>query len=180
MLRERRIIRCAAAARNVLAALFLPLPFIASALGQQVTGNLQGQLPDSLGQPLSSVNIVVRGRHVQGVRGIVSDEDGFFAIPGLPPGTVSVTMSHVSYQTIVFENVSIQMGKTTDLREIRLHAHPHDLPEVVVSGMRPMIDPGTTYSGANLRATDFENLPVERNYRNIAALIPEANASFFG
>jgi hypothetical protein len=51
---------------------------------------------------------------------------------------------------------------------------------VVVIGHRTPIDPVSTTSGANLREEDFAVLPVERNYRAIATLLPQADVSFLG
>jgi len=74
----------------------------------------------------------------------------------------------------------IQLGKTTTLGEVRLHARMHELPELVISGSSPLLDPGTTSSGGNIRSSDFESLPVERDYKSIVALLPQANISYFG
>jgi len=145
---------------------------------QQTTGNLQGRLVDSLGQAVSNANIIVSGPNVQGVRGGTSGEDGSFNLLALPTGIVSVSISHVQYQPVILENVSIELGRTTSLGEVQLRSRMHDLPEVVVSGLKPLIDPSSTSSGANLRSSDFQYLPVERNYRSIATLIPQANVSY--
>ena len=174
MFRKGRAIRFKAGCQAYSA--FSILLSLSSTYGQQVTGNLQGQFLDSLGQPVLNVNVVVRGSNVQGVRGGVSAEDGTFRILALPPGKISVTTNHVGYQTTVFENVSIQLGGTTSLGEIRLQALSLDLPEVVVAGERSLIDPARISFGANLRSREFENLPVERNYRGIASLARQESA----
>lgn len=151
-----------------------------SADAQQVSGNLQGRLADSLNQPVSDADVVVTGPNIQGVRGGVSDERGRFTILALPPGKVSVTIIHAAYQAVTFENILIQLGRTTYLGDIRLVPRMHELPEVIVLVDKPIIDPTTTSYGANLRSSEFENLPVERNYRSIASLLPQANLSYFG
>jgi hypothetical protein len=50
----------------------------------------------------------------------------------------------------------------------------------VISGQQLSIDPRTTTYGSNLRPSDFENLPVERNYRSMISLLLQSNTSFFG
>ena len=117
---------------------------------------------------------------MQGVRGGVSDERGYCYILALPPGKVSITITHAAYQAVTIEDVFIQLGRTTHLGDIRLDTRIHELREIIVAGDKPRIDPTTTSSGANLRSSDFENLPVERNYRSIATLIPQANTSYYG
>ncbi|MBI4427937.1 MAG: TonB-dependent receptor [Ignavibacteriales bacterium] len=145
---------------------------------QQVTGNLQGRLVDSLGQAVSNANIIVSGPNVQGVRAATSDEDGSFNLLALPTGIVSVNVSHVRYQRMIFEAVSIELGRTANLGEVQLRSRLHDLPEVIILGNKQFIDPTSTSSGANLRSSDIEYLPIDRNYRSIATLIPQANVSY--
>ncbi len=151
-----------------------------SACAQHTTGDLQFRVVDSLGNAISGVNVKVTGPQVQGVRGGVSDGFGYFNILALLPGRVSVEVSHSAYQPVIFENVLIQLGKTTTLGEVTLHGRMHELPELVISGRSPLLDPGTTYSGANIHSADIEGLPVERNYRSIVSLLPQANTSYFG
>ena len=153
---------------------------INTASAQHVTGDLQFIVTDSLGEPLPGVNAIVTGSHVQGDRGAASDNLGYCNVLALPPGIVTVRLSHAGYQPVVFDNVLIQLGKTTGLGEIRLRQRTLDMPELVISGQRATIDPSTTTYGSNLRPSDFENLPVDRNYRSMVSLLPQANTSYFG
>jgi hypothetical protein len=95
-------------------------------------------------------------------------------------GTYNVAISHISYQELVIKNVVVRLGKTTTLYEIRMKTKIHEAPEIVVLAQRPLIDPTTTEIGANLKREEFEALPLERDYRNITALLPQANHSFLG
>ena len=88
---------------------------ILPAIAQHVTGDLQFRVADSLGQPLPGVNVMVTGSNVQGTRGGVSDDLGYFNIFALSPGKVSVQISHAAYQPVVYGDVLIQLGKTTNL-----------------------------------------------------------------
>jgi len=145
-----------------------------------VTGDLRFSVIDSLSDPVPGVNAVVTGPNVQGVRGGVTNDLGFCSVLALAPGKITVRLSHTAYQPVVFEEVLIQLGKTTSLGEIRVLARTHDMPELVISGQQLSIDPRTTTYGSNLRPSDFENLPVERNYRSMISLLLQSNTSFFG
>jgi hypothetical protein len=147
---------------------------------QHTTGDLQFRVVDSLGNAISGANAIVTGPQVQGVRGGTSDELGYVNILAIQPGSVSVKISHSAFQPVVFENVLIQLGKTATLGEVRLHGRMHELAELVISVRSPLLDPGTTYSGSNIRKADIEGLPVDRNYRGIVSLLPQANTSYFG
>lgn len=151
-----------------------------TAHAQFVTGDLQFSVVDSLGDPVPGVNASVTGLNVQGVRGAVTNNLGFCNVLSLAPGKISIRLSHTAYQPVIFENVLIQLGKTTSLGKIRFLQRTVDMPELVVSGQRLSIDPLTATYGSNLRPSDFETLPIERNYRSISTLLPLVNQSTFG
>jgi len=147
---------------------------------QRVTGNLEGRVVNSDGSPLAAVNITVRGNDMQGVRGATTNAQGFFRVLALPVGNVTVTISHIAYHEIKHENVTIKLGKTTTLGEIRLTPKTIELQGVVVTSAQPAIDPNTTAISTNLTAEEFEALPTERDYLTITQLLPQANISFLG
>jgi hypothetical protein len=158
--------------------LFITLTTFSNA--QDITGNLEGRTNDSLETALSGVNVSIKSDNLQGVRGRATDKNGFFRIINLPPGIYKVRVSSVGFGEVLIEGVQIILGKTTNLGEMKLKEEAVKLPEINVSGKRPVIDPVSTSYGGNLNAVDFENLPVDRNYRNIATLLPQANTSFYG
>jgi hypothetical protein len=158
----------------------LLLAFPGSVHAQLVTGDLQFSVVDSLGDPVPGVNAVVTGPNVQGARGGVTNDLGLCTVLSLSPGKIVVRLSHTAYQSMVFENVLIQLGKTTSLGKIRLLQRTVDMPEQLVSGQRLNIDPTTTTYGSNLRQSDFETLPIERTYRSISTLLPLVNQSYLG
>lgn len=147
---------------------------------QQITGNLEGRVLDMQGQPLAETNITVTGPSLQGTRGSTSDKRGYFRVLALPAGLYTVKISLLGYQAISYDNVSIRLGKTTFMGEIRLQSQAIEMPAITVSGARPLIDPASTTAGGNLVAEDYAILPVERNYRNITTLLPQVNSSFIG
>ena len=149
-------------------------------LSQDVTGNLEGRVSDTTGVPLSEVNITLQSENLQGVRGTATDVKGYFRIIGLPVGSYNIKISNIGFREVTIENVQIRLAKTAFMGEIKLNQQSYNLPDITVSGKRPVIDPVSTSYGGNINSKSFENLPVDRNYRNIATLLPQANASFYG
>lgn len=147
---------------------------------QQTTGNLFGRILDESDEPIPAVNIVASGESMQGIRGAVTDEFGYFRIIALQVGLISVNVSHIAYQPIRVEPVQIQLGKTTTLGELKLASRTMELEEVIVTAKRPLIDPSTTTIGMNLEIASIEQLPVQRDHRSIAALSPQGNVSDLG
>jgi hypothetical protein len=95
-------------------------------------------------------------------------------------GTYSVRFTTIGYREVVVEDVLVQLGSTTSLGEIRLQRQAVELPPIVVSGDRVVIDATSTALGATLESNTFSQLPLDRNYRSIAGLLPQANVSFLG
>jgi len=159
---------------------FLLLLFGSSGLAQITTGDLIGKILDSEGRPISDANVIVVSSSLQGERGAASDDHGFFRISTLPVGIYSLKISHMSYQSISIDNINVQLDKTTNLADISLQDRTLEAAPIIVIGERQNIDPTSTTVGMNISASQFENLPIDRDYQSIIALTPQANSSFLG
>jgi len=144
-------------------------------LAQETTGNIEGRLVDDAGKPIAFANINVTSPSLQGGRGVMSTSDGYFGVFKLPVGTYKVTISHVSYQQVIYEEVDVRLGRTTTLGKVTLASKTYEAPAVIVSEKKPLIDPTTTTIGANLEAEEFKDLPLERDYQSIAILLPHTS-----
>jgi len=74
-------------------------------------GYLLGKVSDTLGNPISEVNIYVESLST----GTTSDSTGRFRLLLPSDSTLTVTLSHVEYLTVV-QKVNIEAGKELDLR----------------------------------------------------------------
>jgi hypothetical protein len=151
-----------------------------TAYPQDRTGDLQFSVRDSLGEPIPGVNVAVTGEDVQGVRRTVSDSRGRCVILDLPPGVISVRLSHPAYNPIVIDDVRVQLGRTSSPGTISMSQRVHDLPELVVSAGRMSMDVNSTTYGSNLRPAEVADLPLSRNYKDVVAMLPLSNSSYFG
>ena len=147
---------------------------------QEMFGSLEGRVVDANGEAIVGASVSVTSASLQGTRGTSSDERGIFRILFLSPGTYAVRVSHIGFGNEVMEGVRIRLGQTTGLGQILLQSRDVQMSEVVISGARPLLDPSSTVTGSNLMREDFELLPIERNYRGVAAILPHANASYLG
>jgi hypothetical protein len=154
--------------------------FLNFLLAQDISGNLEGRITDSTGTALTGVNISLQSDNLQGLRGTTTDDEGRFRIFSLPIGSYKIRFSFVGYRETIFENVQINLGKTTNLGQIQLEKQTYNLSEVIVSGEKFIIDPTSTTYGGNLNSKDFEKLPIDRNYQNMVSLLPQANSSYYG
>jgi hypothetical protein len=160
--------------------LFLLLVASEMVFPQNINGGLTGQVLDSLGTPVPYINVIISGNSLQGIRGATSDDHGFFFIRELPTGFFDIKISSVSYQTITYKNIPIQLGKTTSLGIVMLKSKAVELPEIVVNDKKSIIDPTSTTVGGNLSHKTFDALPTDRNFRSMISLIPQVNTSYLG
>lgn len=147
---------------------------------QSTTGNLEGWIMDSDNQPILGANVLLMSPSLQGSRGAITDERGYFHISAIPVGVYSVKISHISYQKVTINDVNLFLGQTTTLGEIHLNRGTIKTKEVIVSAGKPVIDTRSAANGETLTAKQFTPLPIERNYFHIAELLPNANQSFKG
>ena len=76
---------------RTLAALMAVLLFAWPVSAQEQRGSIQGQVKDSSGAVLPGVTVVAKGNALPGGTTSVSDAEGFYRFPGLPPGQYEVT-----------------------------------------------------------------------------------------
>lgn len=166
--------------RNALLFLSLVGLLLSPAWPQDTTGNLEGRVTDPEGQPLAGTMVNISSPILQGDRETITDEQGNFRFVALPVGRYTVRIAHPAYQEKVLEDVFIRLGRTSSLCIITLSGRREMVHEIVVVADRPIIDTSSTTMGASLPSSYYEHLPLQRNYRNLATLLPQANQSFLG
>ncbi|UNZ00109.1 TonB-dependent receptor [Zhouia spongiae] len=114
--------------RQFLVLLFLMVTTLSTA--QDNAGSVVGKITDKElnNDPLPFANVQVNAT----TKGTTTDMDGLFEIGGLTPGTYSITISFVGYETITIPNVKIEAGKVTEINTA-LGAGSVSLDEVVVT-----------------------------------------------
>ena len=96
----------------LLAAAVLLIPSLSTAqIGQ--TGTLTGTVADQSGAVLPGVTVTATGESViGGARTTVTDENGIYRFPALPPGTYTVSAELSGFKPFSQENVRLQLGQT--------------------------------------------------------------------
>jgi Carboxypeptidase regulatory-like domain/TonB-dependent Receptor Plug Domain len=97
------------------------------ALGQETTGSLEGSVKDTAGAGVPNVTLTVEnakqtsGTTTTGAgagfkRTITTNDEGFFRLLQVPPGTYDVVSAATSgFAEARFENVTVEIGKATQL-----------------------------------------------------------------
>jgi outer membrane receptor protein involved in Fe transport len=145
--------------------LLLLLFIIQICLFAGVTGKLTGIVTDnSTGEALIGANVIIQGTTL----GVVADRSGKFIIINIPPGTYSVKVSFIGYESVLFENVKIIVDQTTQL-SANLSAKSVQVGEVVIIAKSSMIHMDLTSSISVISREEIESLPVS-NFTELLSL----------
>ena len=109
-----RLLRTFAA---LLAVSLLALPIAA----QEQTGSIQGVVKDSSGAVLPGATVEARITSGAGVRTAVTDSNGIYRFPALPPGTYELSANLQSFVPAKVTDAVLSLGKqlTIDMRTRR-------------------------------------------------------------
>ena len=151
-----------------------------SSIAQITTGNIEGTVTGTEGEPLSGASIEVSGPDLQGTIRWSSLDNGHFLIPGLRVGTYKLVVSHDLFAETTLPAVVVRLGTTTNTGFIALTMQAYVLEDMTVTAQAPLIDSATAAGGGNITFDEFSELPVGRDYKDMAVLLPHANPSFLG
>jgi carboxypeptidase family protein/TonB-dependent receptor-like protein len=142
------------------AVLLLPSPSAAQ-IGQ--TGTLTGTVADQSGAVLPGVTVTATGESViGGARTAVTDENGVYRFPSLPPGTYTVSAELSGFRPFSQENVRLQLGQTLTV-DARLEVGGFQ-DRVTVAGGAPIVDVKAASAQKNLTAEQMENIPFTSRF----------------
>lgn len=137
--------------------LFTPLLFVclpADVIAQ--TGKIAGQVTAAdTGDPLPGVNVVIQGT----TQGTTTDEDGYYTILNVRPGTYDVRASFIGFTAEVHEDARVNIDLTTEIN-FDLQEETVGLEEVVVSAEEEVVKRDLSASRVDITAQQIENLPV--------------------
>jgi hypothetical protein len=155
---------------------------VATAALGQTSGGLSGKVIDTTGAALPGVTVEARSPSLQGVRTDVTGSDGTYHFALLPPGAYDVHFALEGFGPVQRSNVRISLGKDATI-DVRMSTAAIT-EELTVVATAPVLDTGSTSTGANLDQRTIESLPTARNYASIVQVAPgvssDANPSNAG
>lgn len=121
------------------------------------TGKITGKVTDAqTGEALVSANIIINGTSL----GATSDLDGVYVILNIPPGTYSLTVSYLGYQTMKFENIKVAVDLTTVI-DAALNPQALEADAVTVIAKREFVIKDMTSSLLTTSSEQIRSLPVQ-------------------
>ncbi|MGB8957702.1 MAG: carboxypeptidase regulatory-like domain-containing protein [Candidatus Aminicenantales bacterium] len=138
------------------------------------TGAITGKVTDEQGSPLPGVNLTLSGEKLMGIRATVSDTNGGFRYPALPPGTYSLKAELGGFGTVVQENVRLNTTVTLSLTLVMKAATVQE--QVTVIAKSPTVDVKSTETASVTLGNEIlRNIPNSQFSVDIVNLAPGVN-----
>jgi len=121
------------------------------------TGKLTGVVTDAqTGQPLEGAQVLLQGTGLSAL----TVANGRFFIVNVPPATYTALARRIGYQSVEVRNVLVQIDVTRTIDVAMTQATTVLEPLRVTAETEPLVEPGITGSGSNIRAEEIRDLPV--------------------
>lgn len=159
---------------RTLAAVMAVLLFAWPVAAQEQRGSIQGQVKDASGAVLPGVTVVAKGNALPAGTTSVSDGEGFYRFPGLPPGRYEVTTDLTGFAPGKVEAVDVGLGQ---IKTVNFALSLAGVTETVsVSAASPLIDVKQNAAFANITREVIENMPKGRDFTSVVTVAPGANS----
>src|SRR6266576_6630451 len=100
--------------RSLLVALVLVVSFASDGVSQITSATVSGTIKDQTNLVLPGVTVVVKNVDTGLTRSVVTDPNGYFTVPGLPPGAYEARASLQGFGTAV-ERVVLAVAQDAGL-----------------------------------------------------------------
>ncbi len=135
------------------------------------TGALVGTVADETGAVLPGVTVTTTSSNLQGQYVVVTDAQGTYRIPALPPSDdYRIVFELPGFTTLVREGVVLGIGFTATIDAALRVATLEET--VTVRGESPVVDVAATTTATNFDAGRLANLPGARDFWAILANAP--------
>ena len=135
------------------------------------TGAIIGAVLDQQGAPLPGVTVTVSSPNLMGTRTVLTEADGSYRFPALPPGNYTVKAELDGFKTVVREN--IRLTTTTRLAVDITMEQAAIKEEVTVVAKAPTVDVKSTESASVTLSNDIlRNIPYSQFTADIVTLAP--------
>ncbi|HWI18795.1 MAG TPA: carboxypeptidase-like regulatory domain-containing protein [Vicinamibacterales bacterium] len=164
----RFVLKAMAAALAI--GLCLPAVTAAQGGGASSTGTIQGRVTDSSGAVLPGVTVTVSSPSMLGTQTLVTNENGTFRAPAVPPGMYELTFELAGFNSVKRSGVEISLGFTANVNAELALATLQET--VTVSGASPVIDTTATRVQQNFKLEQLNTIPNGRDMWSLLAATP--------
>jgi hypothetical protein len=158
-------------AEQVLRVIVCTMLAIIPLLAQTNTSTIAGLVKDESGAVVPSARVMVAMPGTGLQRTVVVSENGEYVVPQLPPGSYTVTVHAVGFQTSVAQNVALSIAERAIVNvSLRIGQVTE---QVTVNASAPLLEQETASLGQVIARRAISDLPLNgRNYITLGALSP--------
>jgi hypothetical protein len=154
----------------LMTALTLAMPALARGQSQATTAEINGRVVDAQGGVLPGVTVTARSPETGYVRTVVSNEDGVFSLPLMPPGTYELTVELAGFGTFK-QTVRPTVGANITINPTLQVAGVAE--SITVSAAAPIVETSATVRTTTVDQEAIENLPINgRRFQDFITLTP--------
>jgi hypothetical protein len=150
--------------------LFIPCTVAAQGGGASSTGTIQGRVADASGAILPGVTVTATSASMIGAQTQITNENGTYRFPAVPPGEYSLTFELAGFNTVKRDGIQISLGFTANVNADLALATLQET--VTVSGASPVIDTSATRVQQNFKLAQLESIPNGRDMWSLLAATP--------
>jgi Carboxypeptidase regulatory-like domain len=137
----------------------------------QFRAAIQGAVTDETGGAIPGVTVVVTNQETSTAQETVTNESGFYSVPGLPPGRYRVTASLSGFKETVSENVIVSAEEVRGLSVVLQAGGVQET--VTVTAAPPTLRTENADISGTLSTVEIERLPqVGRDPYELVRLTP--------
>jgi hypothetical protein len=159
--------------RFTLFAMLILVIMVPSAFAQNsnTTGALIGTVTDQGGSPLPGVTITITSANLQGTRTAVTDGQGEYVLPVLPPGEYHAEYALSGIKSQVRDHIVIALQKTT---KVNVSMQIAVTETVTVTASQVVVDPTQTTQQTNLKEDHLKYTVVGSANRSYQSVLQQA------
>ena len=138
---------------------------------QETNAFLSGKVIDETNLPMPGVNIQITFLPLNKVSATVTNDKGIFYMTNLTPGgPYTVKFSFIGYKNEIRENLSLNLGTTTDL-SVQIQPESQEIKSVEVVGISRVRNEGTV-----IKSSQLQLLPsINHSLQDFTRMTPESN-----
>jgi hypothetical protein len=150
--------------------LLAAVPAFAQGGGASSTGTINGRVADSSGAVLPGATVTITSPALMGSQTDVTNEQGLYRFPAVPPGVYRVAYELAGFNTLVREGIQVTLGFTATVNVELSVATVQET--VTVTGESPVVDTTATRVQQNYKLEDLQALPNARDMWSLLAVTP--------
>ena len=147
--------------RSLVLSLLLVLPLFAQ------NAELSGLITDPSGLPVPNVKVTVQGEATGVTRAVISNQEGLYSVPALPPGAYKLTIEATGFQTLQQTGIALEVDQRASLDFALTIGSTSET--VTVEGNAPLLNAADASVSTVIGNRFVENMPL--NGRSFSSLI---------